>query len=105
MYIQIQVSVPDPETGEQLAKALLHDKLAACIQILGPMESHYIWQDKVENSREWLLLIKTRQYQYAAIERTVLAGHPYEVPELIVLPIENGLSAYLSWIDQSLTPS
>lgn len=102
MYIQIQISVPDPGTGAALAETLLKEKLAACIQVLGPMESHYVWEEKVEKSREWLLLIKTRNDQYPALERAVTKNHPYEVPELITLPIEGGLASYLSWIDDSV---
>jgi len=96
--IQIQVVVPSPAVGRRIATALLDRHLCACVQTVGPVTSTYRWRGRVETAREWLLLIKTRTALFAKLEVLVRDLHPYEVPEIIALPIEHGSVAYLEWL-------
>jgi len=81
-----------------IAKALVEEQLAACVNILSPMRSIYRWDGKVIDDREWLLLIKTRAERFAAVETRVKALHSYQVPEVIALPIMAGTEEYLRWL-------
>jgi periplasmic divalent cation tolerance protein len=80
-----------------IVDAVLAKKLAACIQVL-PIESHYLWQEKVNHESEFLLLLKAKASDYADLESAIRAVHAYEIPEIIGLDIENGSSDYLAWI-------
>jgi len=102
MYIQVQVTVPNQELGRKIAAQLLAENLAACVQILGPIQSHYVWKGKEEQTQEFLLLIKTQTAYYPKIEHLVLDLHPYEVPELIYSALQGGLPSYFKWIDEQL---
>lgn len=90
---------PNQSTAEQLAHALLAEQLIACVNILPSITSIYYWQGQIETSQEVLLLIKAPQAQYRAIESLLKNQHPYEIPEIIAVAIEQGLPAYLNWID------
>jgi periplasmic divalent cation tolerance protein len=90
------------ETAESLATMLVDEKLAACVSILPGAHSVYEWQGKVEKESELILLIKSRDDRLAQLERRLVELHPYELPELIAVPIEGGLRPYLSWIDTQL---
>jgi periplasmic divalent cation tolerance protein len=96
------VTVPSRAEGERLADALVGEQLAACVNIVGPIRSIYRWQGEICRDDEHLLLIKTTRPRYAALEARVQALHPYEVPEIIAVPIEAGSAAYLAWI-QAMT--
>lgn len=89
---------PDAAVAEDIARALVAGKLAACVNILAPCRSIYRWQGEVETAAEVPLLIKTRAERYADLEAAICERHPYDVPEIIALPIERGLPSYLSWI-------
>lgn len=93
----IMTSLPDKPAAENMAKFLVESRLAACVQIL-PIQSFYIWQARLNNDAEFLLLIKTRAELYAPVEQAIRTRHPYEVPEIVKLPIAAGLPAYLDWI-------
>lgn len=93
---------PTMDVAKKLAHSLLEKHLAACVNIVPHLESVFEWQNEIVTESEVLLLMKTRREHYAAIEQLLLQQHPYEVPELIALPIENGLSRYLAWIDQAV---
>jgi periplasmic divalent cation tolerance protein len=86
------------EDGERLASLLVESALAACVQILPPMISIYRWQGAVERASEVLLLIKTTRDAYQRIETVIKENHPYQTPEIIALPVEAGLDAYLTWL-------
>lgn len=86
--------------ARHLAGLLISRRLAACVQILPGLESHYRWEGKKETSKEILLLIKTRRLLYKRLEKTILANHPYKVPEIICLPITRGSKTFLDWISQ-----
>lgn len=92
-------TLPDRETGERLAAALVEDGLAACVNIGAPVASIYRWQGQVERASEVMLTIKTTQARYAALEQAIVAGHPYELPEVIAVRVTEGLSDYLAWIE------
>jgi len=88
--------------ARRIASILLNQKLAACISISAPTESHYVWQGKKEKSREYLLMIKTRQMLFSKVERAIRKAHSYECPEIIALPVSAGSKPYLEWINKSV---
>ena len=91
-------NLPARAPAETLAAALVQRQAAACVNIMAPCMSVYRWKGAVEQSEEVPVLIKTAADRYALVERIVRELHPYEVPELIALPIERGLAAYLDWV-------
>lgn len=95
----IFTSLPDEASAQSLATALVSERLAACVNILAPCRSTYRWQGAIENARETPVLIKTTENRYAALEAAIRARHPYELPEIIAVPVAHGLPEYLSWVD------
>ena len=89
---------PDKDTATSVASALIQQHLAACVNILPGLTSIFHWQGQIESSEEVLLLIKTTQTAYDAVQATICDIHPYELPEIIAVPINAGLPAYLAWI-------
>jgi periplasmic divalent cation tolerance protein len=89
------------DRAQSLADTLVELRLAACAQVVGPIRSTYRWRDAVESSTEWLLLIKTTRGRFADLCEAIVATHPYEVPEIVALPIESALPEYLGWIEAS----
>lgn len=94
----ILTNLPDVASAEKLAHALVGNRAAACVNVLAPCHSIYRWQGAVEKADEIPLLIKTTAVNYARVEEIVRAQHPYDVPELIAIPITHGLPAYLDWL-------
>ncbi|EXJ16663.1 divalent-cation tolerance protein CutA [Imhoffiella purpurea] len=90
---------PDPETAQALAERLVDERLAACVNILPGIRSVYRWEDAVQQDSETLLLVKTGAERVSELIERLRELHPYEVPEIIALPITEGLSDYLSWVD------
>lgn len=88
------------ETAQHLAHTLVEQRLIACVNILPQLQSVYLWEGKVVHEEEVLLLMKTQQKNYTAIEMAFVDVHPYEVPELIAVPVTTGLPAYLQWITE-----
>ena len=101
-YVQIFTTTPNKKLAKKIAETLLEKKLAACIQILGPIDSTYRWKGKLANSKEYLCLIKSKQNQAGAIFRQLKKLHTYDVPEFIVTPISGGNKEYLRWIDSEV---
>jgi periplasmic divalent cation tolerance protein len=99
----ILCTCPDKETAKKLAQLLVSKNLAACVNILPGLLSVYEWQGKIETVQESLLLIKSTKAHYQKIEAMLFEHHPYEVPEIIALPFERGLPAYLEWINTCLS--
>jgi periplasmic divalent cation tolerance protein len=91
-----------PDKAEDLASSIVESRLAACVNIIGRVTSVYTWEGKIEKDSEALLIIKTNRKTYDAFEKRVKELHPYDVPEIICLPIELGSSAYLAWLNQSI---
>ncbi len=92
-------NLPNRAAAEKLADALVEKRLAACVNILSPCRSVYRWQGAVQREEEHPVLIKTTREAYAALEAQIRAQHPYELPEIIAVPIERGLPAYLDWVN------
>jgi periplasmic divalent cation tolerance protein len=90
------------EEAEKIAQALVERRLAACVNIVGPIHSVYRWQGKVESAAEHLLLIKTIAAKFDAVAKTIRELHSYELPECLELPIEAGNAEYLKWIEDSV---
>lgn len=100
--IIVLITAPSQETGEQIATALLEQKLAACVNIVPQVKSLYTWQGQTCTDTEILLIVKTHAgLLEERLIPAVQAIHPYEVPEIIALPILGGLKSYLEWVDQS----
>ena len=96
--IVILTTTADKKDAEALAQALLLHHLAACVQIAGPMESRYWWNERIESAREYLCLIKTRRERYAEVEKLLLELHPYDVPEIVALPACEISTGYFQWL-------
>jgi periplasmic divalent cation tolerance protein len=97
-YIVVFCTVPDEKVGEELAKKLVEARLAACVNLMRGVTSFYWWQDKIEKDSECLLIIKTRRELFTDLETAIAGTHPYQVPEIIALPILTGHPPYLDWI-------
>lgn len=91
-------NLPERAAAEKLADALIARRVAACVNILAPCRSVYRWQGAVQHEEEHPVLIKTTRAAYAELEALIRAQHPYELPEIIAVPIERGLPAYLDWV-------
>jgi periplasmic divalent cation tolerance protein len=102
-YIEVITTVDTKEAAEAMARRLVDEKLAACVQVSGPVKSTYRWKEAVETTAEWQCHIKTDRHHYSAIEKRIKEIHPYELPEIIVLPILNGSREYLNWISEQVT--
>ncbi len=101
--IQIVTTLPDEESAQRIARALVEGGLAACVQISGPVESIYRWQGKVESAQEWQCWIKTTSARYAEVAAAIRSLHPYAVPEILALPIIAGDADYLRWLIESVS--
>ena len=99
-FIQITTTTDSRELAAQIAENLVEKKLAACVQISGPITSIYEWKNKIEHEEEWYCVIKTRRGLYREVEESIKTLHSYEVPEIIALPILEGSRAYLDWITE-----
>jgi periplasmic divalent cation tolerance protein len=102
-YIQVMTTVDDAEGAQRIADALVGARLAACVQIIGPIASTYWWQGEINSAQEWLCLAKTRADLYAEVEAAIRAAHSYDVPEILALPIVAGSDGYLGWVDAELS--
>ncbi|HTV40275.1 MAG TPA: divalent-cation tolerance protein CutA [Candidatus Sulfotelmatobacter sp.] len=94
----VLVTAPDLETARILAKAALQSHLVACANLVPGIESHYWWQEKMEASQEALIIFKTRKSRVPALEKLILARHPYDTPEILVLALSAGNGKYLDWV-------
>ncbi|PWU10470.1 MAG: divalent-cation tolerance protein CutA [Verrucomicrobia bacterium] len=97
-FLIVLVTAPDLRTARKLARAALEAKLVACANLIPKIESHYWWGGKMEKSSEVLLLLKTTRPRLKALQKLILAHHPYDTPEFIVLPLDSGNRRYLDWL-------
>ena len=103
--ILVFTNLPDRESAQRVADALIESRAAACVNILAQCTSVYRWQGKLETANEVPLLIKTSRQTYSRLETVIRAHHPYELPEIIAVPVTAGLPDYLQWVSQETQAS
>jgi len=101
-YLQLSTTTATAQQAEEIAKALVEQRLAACVQIIPQVRSVYRWQGKIEQADEWLCLVKTHRSLLSQVEAEICQRHSYECPELIAVPVEAGSAAYLEWLGKQL---
>jgi len=94
----VLTNLPDADSAAQIARLLVEQRLAACVNILSSCTSVYRWQGDIDTATEVPLLIKTTRARYPALQSALAAAHPYELPEIIAVPVHDGLPAYLGWV-------
>ena len=100
--IHVLTTTAQQHDAQRIAQTLLEKRLAACVQVAGPITSTYRWQGQVETSQEWLCIAKTDRAHYQAVEDEIRRMHPYEVPEIVATPIVAGSPGYLHWLQDAL---
>jgi periplasmic divalent cation tolerance protein len=98
-YVQVVTTVGTREDADRIARAVVEQRLAACAQVTGPITSTYWWEGAIETGEEWLCVIKSTEAAYPALEEAIRAIHPYEVPEIMAVPVVAGSAAYLAWLE------
>ncbi len=101
--IQVVTTTGTPEDARRIASELIERRLAACVQVSGPLESMYRWKGTVETDQEWLCTVKTARDRYSAVEAAIRELHPYDEPEILALPILQGSAGYLRWLSEQVT--
>jgi periplasmic divalent cation tolerance protein len=101
-YIQVVTTTADRADAERIARALVEEQLAACVQVVGPIVSVYRWQGRIETAEEWQCWAKTRRDLFSRIEEAINRMHSYEVPEILAIPVMAGGAAYLTWLDKEV---
>lgn len=99
-HIQVVTTTATQEDAQRIAQGLIESRLAACVQIVGPITSTYRWQGKIETAQEWQCVAKTRRELYARVEEAIRRWHPYEVPEILALPLVAESPDYARWLDE-----
>jgi len=100
-YLLVMTTTPGSITAKKIANELVEKGVASCVQVFPEIYSVFCWKGRIEHEEEHMLMIKTSGACYQAVEDTIRAHHPYEVPEIVALPITGGLPDYLSWISQT----
>ena len=100
--IQVITTTETKASAQAIAHALVEKRLAACVQIIGPITSTYRWQGEIETAEEWMCLIKSRRDLYEALEEAIREVHPYDVPEILAVPVVAGSKDYLEWLNGEL---
>lgn len=101
-FIQVVTTTNSREDADRIARALVEQRVAGCVQILGPISSTYRWQGEIETAQEWLCLIKSRRDRYPDLEQAIRELHSYDVPEILATPVVAGSAAYLQWLADEL---
>ena len=96
--IVVYITAPTLEDAQSLARALVEEKLAACVNIIPGIHSIYQWEQAIQNDQELLLICKSRTERFDSLQKRVQALHPYDVPEIISIPVQNGSEPYLNWV-------
>ena len=103
-YIQVVTTTAQREDAERIAHSLVQQRLAACVQVIGPIVSTYRWRGSMETAQEWQCWAKSRRDLYDQIEQAIRRLHPYEVPEILAVPVSAGSADYLAWLDEEVKP-
>ena len=98
-FVEVRTTTEKKQDAERIAKALVEARLAACVQVIGPIESTYWWKGRIETAGEYLCLAKTRASLFAEVEKTIKSLHPYETPEIVAISIITGSLEYLAWLE------
>jgi periplasmic divalent cation tolerance protein len=101
-YIQVLTTTGSEAEAERIGALLVERRLAACVQVSGPLASRYRWRGEVEEAREWQCLAKTEAARYAEVEAAIRELHSYEEPEIVAIPILAGSQGYLDWIGENV---
>jgi periplasmic divalent cation tolerance protein len=101
-YLQVMTTAGSEEEAGRIASLLVERRLAACVQVVGPVTSRYRWQGAIEEEREWQCLAKTTRTAYEAVEAAIREVHSYDEPEILATPIFAGSPGYLAWIDENV---
>ena len=101
-YIQVMTTVDKREEGARIIDHVIRKRLAACVQLIGPISSTYWWKEEIEEAEEWVCIMKSRRELYELIEKAIKACHPYDEPEILAVPVIAGSPGYLSWIDSTV---
>jgi len=101
-HIQLFTTTEKKEDAKNIAREVLEKRLAACVQIIGPITSTYRWKGKIEEEHEWLCLMKSRNDLYDRLEETIKGIHPYEEPEILAIPVVAGSQGYLDWLNEAV---
>ncbi len=101
-YIIIFITTPDKQCAQKISLRLINDKLAACAQVNGPIESIYQWKGQLHHDKEWRIILKSKKDLFSQIEKTVVEMHPYDIPQIMATEISDGHESYLSWIDECI---
>ena len=101
--MQVTTTLPQEAAAQRVATCVVEERLAACAQVLGPLSSTYRWEGTVERSQEWYCHVKTTAHRVAALQKRIRELHPYDVPEIIVVPIVGGEAGYLRWIEETVS--
>jgi periplasmic divalent cation tolerance protein len=104
-FIQVLTTTDTRPRAEAVARALIEQRLAACVQMIGPVTSIFRWEGRIDTAEEWLCLAKTRSERYAEVEAAIRAVHTYQVPEILAVPISAGHAPYLEWLSSQLQRS
>ena len=99
-FMKVTTTTDKKEDAGRIAKAIVENRLAACVQVSGPITSTYWWNGNMEETEEWLLTMKTRKELYSKLEQAIKNFHPYEVPEIAAVPISAGSKEYLDWMEK-----
>jgi periplasmic divalent cation tolerance protein len=102
-FVQVLTTAGSEEEAGRLAEVLVERRLAACVQVVGPIVSRYRWQGEIEVAREWQCLVKTTGAAYAAVEAAIREVHSYDEPEIIATPIVAGSAGYLAWVEENVS--
>jgi periplasmic divalent cation tolerance protein len=97
-FVQVTTTTDKREEAERISREMVERRLAACVQISGPVTSYYWWKGKIEETQEWLLIMKTRKELYPELEMAIKKIHSYKTPEIIAVPVSDGSKEYLGWI-------
>lgn len=101
-YIQVFTTTGTREDAARIAEETVGKRFAACAQVIGPIRSTYRWKGEIESAEEWLCLLKSREELFPNLEKAIREIHPYEVPEILAMPVLTGHQPYLRWVDEEL---